>query len=407
MQGVKWAWHYEEMKTAAEMDEGIDQAAPVIQPFTPVNQPLTNSINPLQISSTTTKLVERPTKKTKPVGNSSKVAGKPRKRKGTEIEKLDSVIVKAPKTPRVRRPRLSDSQNSLNEKSVSKALQQTKPGETKADSKGTKVDGEISRTDDDEFPMSDLEDYFDVDCNGKEQCIANNSDVLIYEDVEDIAQDPFADEDLDMELLNLSIPSLERNNDHSSSLKLRTPPRSPVQKALTLPYSSGKTAIRAKFIPNCREGLATVARKPLSPISSPNKPPSQISFESDGRPTPVIRPPFPASVLPRSPVTGLSTKTVLRTCFRIGQALSAASSSLRNSVDAVIELYCCVKSSDREPNGYKQFFDLEDLFKPDGSPVLNAVYAIWKGVELWEIDSSAFLGDRGRGKMARVMAGGR
>ena len=455
MQGVKWAWHHEEMKRAAEMDEGIDPAAPVIQPFTPVNQPLTNSINPLQISSTATKLVERPTKKTKPVGNFSTVAGKSRKRKGTEIEKLDSVIVKAPKTSRVRRPRPSTSQKSLDKKDVRKAFQRTKPGETMADSKGTKVDDEFSHADDDEFPMSDLEDYFEVDCNGKEQRIANNSDVLICEDVEAIAQDhfadedldiellnlsipsdvdaleqdpfadegldielvnlsilsdveapaqdPFADEDLDIELLNLSVPSLDCHNGHSSSLTQRTPPRSPVQKAPTLPYSSCKTAVRAKFIPDCREAPAIVTRMPLSPISSPNTTPHQISFASDGRSTPVFRPPFPASVLACSPVKGLSSKTVLRTCFRIGQALSAASSSLRNSIDAVIELYCCVKHSDREPNGYKQFFELEDLFKPDGSPILNAVYAIWKGVELWEIDSRAFLGDGGRGKMARVM----
>lgn len=274
--------------------------------------------------------------------------------------------------------------------------------EPKADSKGTNAVDEFSHKSDDEFPMSD-EDCFGIGRSENEQRLANGSDVLIFEDVEALAQDPFADEDLDNELSNLSIPSLKRNYSESPPFMQRTPPRSPAQKAPTTPSTSDETAIRVKIDPDCREATATVARKPLSPISPPNTAPHQISLAPDGRPIPVIRPPFPASVLPRSPISGLSKSTVLRTCFRVGEALSAASRALRQSVDALIELYCRVKDSHREPNGYKQFFELEDLFKPDRSPTLNGVYAIWKGVELWDFDSRAFLGDKGRGKMARVI----
>ena len=278
------------------------------------------------------------------------------------------------------------------------------PGvEPKSDSTGINVVDEFSYTSNDDFPMSDAEGYFEIGRDENEQHLASSSDVLIFEDVEALAQDPFADEDLDNELSNLNIPSIKRSDSQSPPLMQRTPPRSLAQKAPTTPSSSDKTATRVKIDPECREDTATVARKPLSPISPPNTAPHQISLAPDGRLIPIIRPPFPASVLPRSPIAGLSKSTVLCTCFRVGEALNAASRALRHSVDALIELYCRVKDSHREPNGYKQFLQFDDLFKPDRSPTLNGVYAIWKGVELWDFSSRAFLGDKGRGKMARVM----
>ena len=277
--------------------------------------------------------------------------------------------------------------------------------EPKDESIGIYAIDKFSHINDDDSPMSDQEDCFEVDRNGEKQRISNTGDVLTYKDAEALAQDLFADEELDTELLNLSIPSLKRDDGESPPLTQRTPPRSPAEKAPHTQYSStsGKRVIRVKFIPKRREATAITASKPLSPISIPKTAPHQITFAPDGRPIPVVRPPFPASVLPRSPVTGLSPTTVLRTCLRIGEALNAASISLRNSVDALVELYCRIKYSDREPNGYKQFFEFVDLFNPDRSPVLNGVYAIWKGVELWDFDSRAFLGDKGRGKMARVL----
>ena len=288
---------------------------------------------------------------------------------------------------------------------LSSQMHQTTSVRPKDESSGVNAGSISSHMDDEGFPASDQEDCFEVDRHGKRQCIAKNSDVLIYENIETLPQDPFADADLDIELSNIRIPSLKRNDVQPSPLtrRTRTPPTSPIPKAPITSHTSGQRVVRVKIISKGRETTATTVRKPLSPIPSPNTAPHQFLFGPDGSPIPVVRPPFPASVLPRSPVTGLSPTTVLRTCLRIGEALNAASSCLRNSVDALVELYCRIKYSDREPNGYKQYFEFVDLFKPDRSPILNGVYAVWKGVELWDFDSRAFLRDNGRGRIARVM----
>ena len=122
-----------------------------------------------------------------------------------------------------------------------------------------------------------------------------------------------------------------------------------------------------------------------------------------GNALPFMRPPFPKAIRDRSPILGLSNCTVLRTCFRIGEALNAAAAASRTNVDAIIELYARVVSSSREASGgYKQFFHFGDLFT-DKPPYLSGTYTFWKGVDLWNVDSKTFVGDQGRGKMARVL----
>ncbi|KAL8797833.1 MAG: hypothetical protein Q9195_000185 [Heterodermia aff. obscurata] len=263
---------------------------------------------------------------------------------------------------------------------------------------------DISHIDDDDFPTNDLEDFFDFDHNRNSQPIANNDDVLVYEDAEALTQDPFADEELDIELSNLSIPALKRDDDQLPPLAQLTPLRSPAQKAPAKPYTSCKRKIRVSSVPHCQDAEATGARKPLRPIPSPNTASHRMPSTPNGSLTLATRPPFPSSVLRRSPITGLSPDTVLRTCFSIDEAIKAASISKPDSADALIELYCRSNHSDREPDGYKQFFQFLDLVETDIiSPILEGVYAIWKGVELWDFDSGVFLGDKGKGKMARVV----
>ena len=71
----------------------------------------------------------------------------------------------------------------------------------------------------------------------------------------------------------------------------------------------------------------------------------------------ITRPPFSKAVQNRSPILGLTDRTVLRICFRIGEALNAAAVALRENVDAIIEFYARVVSSSREASGgYKQYF---------------------------------------------------
>ena len=145
--------------------------------------------------------------------------------------------------------------------------------------------------------------------------------------------------------------------------------------------------------------------KKMTPMKSPRFPvtsevPYKIQFGLKGEPIPFLRSPFPTPILDRSPILGLTNRTVLRVCFRIGEALNAACQASRNYTDAIIELYARVIESSRE--GYKQIFSFADLFT-DNPPYLKGVYGMWKGVGLWDQDSAVFIGVQGQGKMCRVL----
>lgn len=193
--------------------------------------------------------------------------------------------------------------------------------------------------------------------------------------------DSFDDDELDEALVDLT------GND-SDSLQPQTPLTSPGQ-----PPSSPKL----KWMPS----------KTYIPINS-----SQVQIHSsdlphkvpvDGEHLPFMRPPFPKPIQDRSPVIGLTNHTVLRTCFRIGEALNAAAAASRANTDAIFELYARVIVSQRESaGGFKQAFQFGDLFT-DKPPYLSGTYSLWKGVDLWNVDSKPFLGEKGKGKMARVM----
>ncbi|KAF2463804.1 uncharacterized protein BDR25DRAFT_188653, partial [Lindgomyces ingoldianus] len=119
---------------------------------------------------------------------------------------------------------------------------------------------------------------------------------------------------------------------------------------------------------------------------------------------PIVRRPFPPQVRDRSPIIGLSPSTLLRTCFRIGEAIKTGRSAVRNGKNVLIELYARVFSSYREQS--KQHFVFCDLFhtKP---PHIKSVYdsAIWKSVDLFNYDAGRLLHEntmcRVIGKMKR------
>ena len=138
-------------------------------------------------------------------------------------------------------------------------------------------------------------------------------------------------------------------------------------------------------------------------IPAPTDIPHLVPFNINGEPLPFARPPFPKPIRDRSPILGLTNRAVLRTCFRIGEALNAAAVASRTNSDAVIELYARIIHSEREAEkGFKQFFQFGDLFT-EKPPYLSATYSLWKGVGLWHMDSKVFLGEEGRGKMARAL----
>lgn len=116
---------------------------------------------------------------------------------------------------------------------------------------------------------------------------------------------------------------------------------------------------------------------------------------------PITRPPFPGRVRDKSPVIGLSASTVLRTCFRVGEAINVGCQAVRAGHNVVIELYARVTSCWREPTGVRQHFVFADLFH-NRPPYINGVYELWKGVELWNYDSQRFL-DPSDSKMCRCI----
>ena len=119
---------------------------------------------------------------------------------------------------------------------------------------------------------------------------------------------------------------------------------------------------------------------------------------------PIVRPPFPSAVRDRSPIIGLSTGTLLRTCFRMGEAVNQAHQASKSGHEITFELYARILESER--NTTSQHFTFCDLFhaKP---PYIKAVYeaVLWKSVELFNYDSARLL-KQGRicrciGKMKR------
>ncbi|KAF1976854.1 hypothetical protein BU23DRAFT_418469, partial [Bimuria novae-zelandiae CBS 107.79] len=105
---------------------------------------------------------------------------------------------------------------------------------------------------------------------------------------------------------------------------------------------------------------------------------------------PIVRCQFPDPVRDRSPIIGLSSNLLLRTCFRIGEAINQAARANKNGQNIMIELYARVRSSERD--AVKQRFVFSDLFH-DRPPYLKGEYdaSIWKQVELYNYDSGRFL----------------
>ena len=132
-----------------------------------------------------------------------------------------------------------------------------------------------------------------------------------------------------------------------------------------------------------------------------NVAPWQIAFSSNGIPLPFIRPPFPIPVPDRSSILSFSPAPLLRTCFRIGEAISATTTASHTNTDIVIELYARIDLSTRQ--GVKQNFVFADLFAPEHGPYLRGSSEIWKGVEVWDNDAKGLVGNEGRGKMVRVV----
>lgn len=134
----------------------------------------------------------------------------------------------------------------------------------------------------------------------------------------------------------------------------------------------------------------------VSPITPRTR--VQATIGNDA-PKPIVRSPFPTRVRECSPIIGLSSDELLRTCFRVGEAINQSCQAAKTGSKALIELYARVLNSERDE--IQQHFTFCDLFhaKP---PYIHATYAaaVWKTVELYEYDSSRLLQP---GRLCRCM----
>ncbi|KAF2837464.1 hypothetical protein M501DRAFT_986279 [Patellaria atrata CBS 101060] len=100
--------------------------------------------------------------------------------------------------------------------------------------------------------------------------------------------------------------------------------------------------------------------------------------EMELRLTPIVRPAFPSPIRDRSPIIGLSNANLLRTCFRVGEALAAGSQAVRCGRSVILELYANVVSSSRKLDKISQSFVFADLYH-NHPPFLSGVCQVWKG----------------------------
>uniref|UniRef100_U4LJD5 Uncharacterized protein n=1 Tax=Pyronema omphalodes (strain CBS 100304) TaxID=1076935 RepID=U4LJD5_PYROM len=270
----------------------------------------------------------------------------------------------------------------------------------------------------DSYPM----DPFDVEIavmmmenaesslKGKDGALSSNE--RITEDcqlpINNPDQDPYGMDTLDEEAAVLVADQIE-----SSSTLV-----SPANSSQTLPAAT-QTRAKARTVtrvpPTFSKGTE-LTNSNFSQISTSNKRPRLTSPESSSPAQtsppglsdvikPFVRSPFPTPVQPRSAIDGLSTKTLVKTCFRLAEAINVGVKFCRlppdsETEDIFVELYARVSFSER--NVARQTFQFLDLYH-DRPPFLSGSFEYWKRCELWSADSAVFLGQAGRGKIARVI----
>ena len=236
----------------------------------------------------------------------------------------------------------------------------------------------------------------------------------------------------------------EQNDLILQALPLNPDPRRDHDEAdSTLPQDRACPCINTRAVDNSRMSKPDILPDPTRPHAhADQRPPSQSVPEATfqekkerpkqaGTPSalrPFVRPPFPRPVHDRSPIQGLtSSHTLLRTCFRIGEALivslsqgasthltpKPAKPALPSQLEPVIpppslkpgtgpgamptvliELYALVESSHRINN--TQYFIFADLFFPSRPPYLVGVWEGCAANAVFEEDGRAFLGPGGR-----------
>lgn len=211
---------------------------------------------------------------------------------------------------------------------------------------------------------------------------------------EDIPDDAFDDDDLDdEEFLKLASDIIDTRSsvyDQSSS-----PLKSDVAHYEIPPAFSSTATIREEDNDRRR-----TKKKFVSPMTLTTRLlASTGDIDCAEARKPIARAPFPNAVRDRSPIIGLSPNTLLRTCFRIGEAINQAHQSSKSGKHIVFELYARILESERVET--KQLFTFCDLFHGK-RPYIKASYegVLWKSVQLFDYDSKRLLQ---QGRICRCM----
>jgi hypothetical protein len=180
-----------------------------------------------------------------------------------------------------------------------------------------------------------------------------------------------------------------RTEQATSEGLLEVLPCTPAQRSSLASHQYQSTCVASAY----DRGITRQFMSPMTPSSQ-----SHVQLVDT---KPIVRPPFPSQARDRSPVIGLSPNCLLRTCFRVGEAINAGCGAVKNGKNVVLELYARILSTERTET--KQHFVFCDLFhsKP---PYIHAEYdaTIWKSVDRHEYDARRFLQGDGY-KMCRCI----
>ncbi|TGO14141.1 hypothetical protein BTUL_0057g00070 [Botrytis tulipae] len=199
--------------------------------------------------------------------------------------------------------------------------------------------------------------------------------------------------------------ALAKSTDKSSPSK---PPATQEDADWSYITSTALSSVKAPVIQSSEALIQPFKSRPLEKLSAPVQSiQTNISkmWLDDSREylplAPFARPKFPQIVQDRCPINGLSSQTILRVCFRIGEMLKEGSRCNALGQDAIIELFARVNFSSREPGTTKQHFQFADLFH-DRPPFAKGILANFKTTGLAESESRTFI-ESSESLMARCL----
>ncbi|KAH7074095.1 hypothetical protein FB567DRAFT_536772 [Paraphoma chrysanthemicola] len=270
----------------------------------------------------------------------------------------------------------------------------------------TKIPVPFGHCSQDAMGYSSLEQYNDNhdlglfgDCGHPDDSDQHQISQLPIADLENCDDEEFGEDLNDEELLELTSGMIDigpiTSICSSSPTKANLCPRPGMDSE-----SAGSSATAP--VVGSKEGISTrcTSKKFVSPVTITTRLLAATGdIDSADARTPIVRSPFPDPVRDRSPIIGLSSSTLLRTCFRIGEAINQAHHASKSGRHILFELYARILDSRRD--NVRQYFTLCDLFhgKP---PYIQASYdaALWRSVQLFDYDSKRLLQ---QGRICRCM----